>query len=374
MASLLKKTFAVVLAIGMVFTCLTVNAATEAPAINISTAYVNIADITDSSADVTLEVHTRNFDNIYGAQFTVQLPDGLELVSGSVTTKSGLAWTENSNYVVNGNDIKFLDVRTTKGFDVKFDVTVPKASGVSEDYMVAITDSTFIDENEAIIDNVSVGYGEVIIQATESQPITGTTDGYFIPYGSVTSGDGFAEKNENGDFINGGTVVSSFKLPAAEVGVTTFGVSEKAADTNIDAGVQFGSYVIDVEDGKSYGTLVSMGNFADFKAAFIGKYGSEKAFYDRIVELCRHYLTGDNAGKTLKLSYGAGDDEYVKVACVDQSKHMWKSETMGHLQYALRVTNPTVGRQYSAIGYCNNGTSYTYSEEVQSYTYTGAAQ
>ncbi|MBQ8202960.1 MAG: hypothetical protein IJZ75_01590 [Clostridia bacterium] len=361
MASLLKKTFAVVLAIGLVLSCLTVNAAAAAPTINVTTDYINY----DAAANtaVSVDIYTENFDVIYGAQFTINVPTGFTDIS--IANNSGLTWTENSNYKIDGNTIKFVDVRVSNGFNITLNATCTDATAVEALNFVTITDTYFIDANEAEYTAVVVNLGGFSV--TNHEPSTPVVpekvEGYFIPFGSVTNNGEYVTKNEDGTFAAEGETVSYFRLPGEE-GVTTFGVSEKVADDNYAAGVQFGSYAIDTT-GKTFGTIVVSGDLDAFKTAYAASFADDKAFYNRFVELCSAY-----SGKTLKLGYGT-EDAYIKVACVKRTTYMWKG-TVGeseHRQYALRVINvPETSAMYYAIGYNTaDGTNYSYSETVQKY-------
>ncbi|MBQ6714727.1 MAG: hypothetical protein IJN15_04165 [Clostridia bacterium] len=354
MASLFKKTFAVVLALAMVFTCLTANAASEGTSVNVSTAYSS-----DISKPVTVELHTKNFGTVYGSDLTITLPTGFTVVNNVVEVKSGFEWVKDSNYVVNGNVIRFLDVRTTEGFDVAFDVNIP-AETEEGTYPITVT-GQFVDAYEAAC-TVTKNAGAIVVRINTTSPVTGTTEGYFIPYGSVTSDGGFVDKNEDGSF-DSGKVGKSFKLPEASIGVTTFSYSVKEEDENdkYEPGVQFGSYAVDTAD-KTYGTLVVMGDFDDFKSVYASM--ELTAIYNRLASI---YNQNTPADGTLKVRYAAG--KTITIALVAQTKYMWKGTVNGvaHLQYAVRVTNP-IPRTYTSVAYNIANDVYTFSKESSAYT------
>lgn len=358
MASLFKKTFAVVLALAMVFTCLTANAVSDVPSVNGSAAFADKAGTT-----VTVEVHTNNFGAVYGSDITITIPEGFTYAS-DVTVKEGNAWVKDSNYVVNGNVIRFLDVRTTKGFDITFSVNVPEETADGE-YPVTI-EGTFVDAYEADY-NVKTTAGKIVIRTNTDTPVEAPSEGYFIPYGSVTSEEGYVTKNEDGTFSNG-AVVSAFKLPEASIGVTTFGssVKNKDEDKNIDPGVQFGSYAVDTAD-KTYGTLVIMGDFVDFKSVYSSM--DEVAIYKKLASIYTNNKPAD--GGTLKVRYA--ENKTVTIALVAQTKYMWKGTVNGvaHLQYAVRVTNPKP-RTYTSIAYNISNDVYTFSKEASAHTVEAA--
>lgn len=371
MASLFKKTFAAVLAIAMVVTCFTVSAADVAPAINVTSAYV------ESGANTAeVDIYTENFGSIYGSQFTVTLPKNYSVSSIKNNAENDLDWVENSNCQISGNVIKFLDVRTNKGFNVTVNVTVPAgASGINE---IVVNNTYFIDSNEAEYEGVVINSG-VISVATPVVVPEGKTetviaqDGYFIPYGEVTvevdGKDEYVDKNKNGSFtVTGSTTYTQIKLPSAEVGVTTFGTGEKDTDIFGEAGIQFGSYAINAA-GKNFGTLAIKGNFADFKAYCKANDMTDKAIYDRLVSLYNDKEKNPN-GKSIGVKYG--NDQKISVLCIAQRKYMWYSVddngVVNHLQYAARITNPVEGETYSGIAYSYSEDAYTFSKEVKDIT------
>ncbi len=369
MASLFKKTFAVVMAVALVFTCLTVNAASEGTSINVSTAYSS-----NISETVTVELHTRNFGAVYGSDFTIKLPDGFE-VATDVQVKSGKSWDKDSNYVVseNKNTIRFLDVRTTEGFDISFGVAIP-AGKPDDTYEISIINGTFIDAYEADY-SVKTSVGAIVVRTDTNTEFDGTTEGYFIPYGSVKDDSGkFVDKNEDGSFDNG-VVSKSFKLPEASVGVTTFGASSRPADEDkgISKGIQLGSYAVNTV-GKKYGTLMIMGDdttgtgtYADFRAA--QSHLTDEQIYSKLAEM---YFNAKPSDGTIKVTY-ANKTKYIIVGCVAQTKYMWKGEVnkVPHLQYAVRAINPGETRTYTAVAYNyaedSEGTlsAYVFSKEIK---------
>ena len=354
MANLFKKSFAVIMAIALVFTCLTANAVSDVPSVNGSAAFADKAGTT-----VTVEVHTNNFGAVYGSDITITIPEGFTYAS-DVTVKEGNAWVKDSNYVVNGNVIRFLDVRTTKGFDITFSVNVPEGTADGE-YPVTI-EGTFVDAYEADY-NVKTTAGKIVIRTNTDTPVEAPSEGYFIPYGSVTSEEGFVTKNEDGTFSNG-AVVSAFKLPEASIGVTTFGSSVKEEDALAATGVQFGSYAVDTAD-KTYGTLVVMGDFNHFKSVYSSM--DDVAIYNRLASLYNNNTPDDG---TLKIAYRVGEVKYtITIALVAQTKYMWKGTVNGvaHLQYAVRVTNP-MPRTYTSIAYNISNDVYTFSKEASAFT------
>lgn len=366
MASLFKKTFAVVLALAMVFTCLTANAANEAPSISASTSYVDY----DKGTTVSLKVSTDNFDVIYGSDFTLTIPEGYRFVSIESDK-----WVKDSNFVVNGNTIRFLDVRTNAGFDFTLNLNMTESAEVLSD--VGLAANMFVDAYEADYTGVVLNNG--VISVTNAPVTDGTTNGsieekpgYFIPYGSVIDAttDEYAAKNSDGTFA-GGTTVSYFKLPTEEVGVSTFAVSEVEEYNEYPSTIQFGSYAIDT-DSKNLGTIVIMGNYTEFRANKDDKYADDQAFNDYIMKLCDEYLINENAGKKLKIFYGDDGSKSVRIGRVKRTTYTWKGTegaVAGHRQYALRVVNIVKGTCYSAIGYSEVDGKYTYSANVQSKLY-----
>lgn len=371
MASLFKKTFAVVLALAMVFTCLTANAANEAPSISASTKYVD-----SKETAVSLKVSTDNFDVIYGSDFTITIPDGYKFVSitevGSAD-KDDDKWVEGSNFVVNGNTIRFLDVRTHEGFDFTLNLTKTADAAALSD--VEIAANMFVDANEAKYSSVVLNDGVISVTNTPvADGENGTIEdkeGYFIPYGSVVDAETgeYAKKNDDGTF-NAGSTVSYFKLPAAEVGVTTFATSEVEEYENYPETIQFGSYAIDT-DSKNLGTIVVMGDYTEFRKAKASSYADDKAFFDYIMNLCKEHLNGDNANKKIRIVYGEGENDFVRIGRVKRTTYTWKGKVgdSQHRQYALRVVSIVKGTRYSAIGYSEVDGKYTYSANVQSKLY-----
>ncbi len=377
MASLFKKTFAVVLALAMVFTCLTANAANEAPSISASTSYVDY----DEGTTVSLRVSTDNFDVIYGSDFTITIPEGYKFVSitevGS-DDKNDNKWVKDSNFVVDNdtNTIRFLDVRTHEGFD--FTLNLTKTAGAAALSDVEIAANMFVDANETNYSSVVLNNGVISVTNARVDEAPVAREGYFIPFGSVKDKDGgYAIKDEKGDFAEG-TTVSYFKLPTEEVAVTSFAVAESAEKIYgegdnaviVPEGIQFGSYAIDT-DNRNLGTIVIMGDYTEFRKAKASSYADDKAFFDYIMNLCKEHLNGDNANKKIRIVYGEGENDFVRIGRVKRTTYTWKGEVGGsqHRQYALRVTNPQANTRYSAIGYSEVGGKYTYSENVQSVEY-----
>ena len=368
MASLFKKTFAAVLAIAMVVTCFTVSAADATPTLNVATTYVGAGD---SSAVVNIS--TENFGAIYGSQFTVTFPDFVTV--DLVETNDGLVWENNSNYKVDGNTLKFLDVRTNQGFDVSVNINFAANThgGVHD---VVVSESYFIDSNEAeydgvVINNGALSIASTVIVETEDPVIVNSEEGYFIPYGEVTvkvdGKDEYVDKNEDGSFtVTGDTTYTQIKLPSEEVGVTTFGTGEKLVEDKFGpAGIQFGSYAINAA-GKEFGTLAIKGDFAGFKA-YCKAYGmSDKDIYDRMVS----FYNDHNEGSSVGMKYDG--NKKISVLCIAQRKYMWYSEDangdVNHLQYAARITNPEEGTTYSGIAYSYIEDAYTFSKEVKDIT------
>lgn len=370
MASLFKKTFAAVLAIAMVVTCFTVSAADVAPAINVASAYV------ESGANTAeVDIYTENFGSIYGSQFTVTLPAGYVATSIVNNAEGDLDWVEDSNCKISENVIKFLDVRTNKGFNFTINVTVPEeASGVKE---ITVDNTYFIDSNEAEYEGVVINDGVISVAKAVEVPegetsITVESDeGYFIPYGDVTvkvdGKDEYVNKNENGSFtVTGNTTYTQIKLPSKEVGVTTFGTGEKDEDIFGEAGIQFGSYAINAA-GKKFGTLAIKGDFAGFKAYCKANGMTDKAIYDRMVS----FYNDHNEGSSVGMSCNGGKIK-ISVLCIAQRKYMWYSlddnGDVNHLQYAARITNPEEGVTYSGIAYSYIDDAYTFSKEVKDIT------
>lgn len=386
MANLFKKSFAVIMAIALVFTCLTVNAASEGTSINVSTGYATAADAKANT--VTVELHTKNFSAVYGSDFTITLPaeSNLTFVKNGdayVVVNSGKNdWAENSNYVVGADSksIRFLDVRTTKGFDFKVFVNVP-AGTAADTYEINVVKGAFIDSYEADY-SVKTTAGAVVVRATNTE-VSGTTEGYFIPYGSVETETGsgvFVKKNEDGTF-DSGAVAKSFKLPEASIGVTTFGASSRPADVDngISKGIQLGSYAVNTA-GRKYGTLMIMGDDAAVSGTytqFRERYSnlSDEQIYNRLASL---YFDANPADGTIKVNYkdSEGVSKYLIVGCVAQTKYMWRGTVneVPHLQYAVRavVDDATKAtRTYTAIAYNyaeNNAediASYVFSKEIK---------
>lgn len=385
MASLLKKTFAAVLAIAMVVTCFTVSAADAAPSINGSTGYIDF----NKPGEVSVTFSTENFTAIYGSQFSITIPDGFGFVNIETKDPEGVEWVKDSNYVVKEVEekdvITFLDVRTDKGFDITLTMNCADTSAVNAVNDVTIANELFIDSNEATYDGVVINAAAVSVTNQEydvpSVPVD--KDGYFIPYGSVitdkdvNNNPTYAQKGEEGSYTTAGTTVSYFKLPKEEVGVTTFGVSENSEEysyaredgkvVTVPAGIQFGSYAIDT-DGKTFGTIVVSGDLDAFKKHYAENFTSDKAFYDRFVALC-----AENG--TVSLGYGENANNrykhYIKVACVERTTYLWKGTAgavAGHLQYALRIINHKQDGKYYGIGYNTaDNVNYNYSENVQKY-------
>lgn len=369
MASLFKKTFAAVLAIAMVFTCFTVSAADVAPALNVATTYVGAEE-----SHAVVNISTENFDAIYGSQFTVTFPDFVTV--DLVDTNDGLEWKNNSNYKLDGNRLKFLDVRTNQGFDVSVNISFAPGSNGGV-YDVVVSDAYFIDSNEAEYDGVVINSGVISVAKAVEVPEGATSitvesdEGYFIPYGDVTvkvdGKDVYVNKNENGSFtVTGSTTYTQIKLPSKEVGVTTFGTGEKDTDIFGEAGIQFGSYAINAA-GKNFGTLAIKGNFADFKAYCKANGMTDKDIYDRMVS----FYNKHNKGSSVGMSCNGGEIE-ISVLCIAQRKYMWYSlddnGDVNHLQYAARITNPVKGVTYSGIAYSYIEDAYTFSKEVKDIT------
>ncbi len=357
----MKKTLALLLCLAMLFTALSVNVfAAETPAISV------ITHESSETGETTFAVELANFDSLKGFDLVVTATGGIEIVSASaVGTKTALA--ANENYTIS-DDKKTLHVVELTTATAGAIITVK--ANVTDDATIAVTASKLAKSGTELYatSTYEVKAGEVAayVAPTTATQNDGTvavpTDGTFVPYGAVFTGEAtdpsFVAKNDDGTFTVAaeGTTVKTFKKPIGNFG--TFGISDSLNGT----AKQFGNYAENYNSANKYGTLIIVGDWATFRDYYLANSAySDSELTAKIYNAYRNAIEGYDFVK-----FTAGTTE-IKVYDVAQFNWMWKSESI--LEYAVRVSGLAEGETYSAVAYCvDTNNAVTMAKDIKSFT------
>lgn len=367
-----------VLATATAFSCaLTVSAA---PTITLDNSTMP-AKAVEGKATATLTLSSKDFEDVTGAKIKIELPEGITLDSAEITDGT---WTKDQDYRVSGNTVTLVDVfnlgdDTATDLSLNLEVTV---SGAKIDNYAIKVSGEYADTKVDQVYNInSASEGTLVISKAENKldvtaaasEINGLeTEKYFIPYGGVFYKDTnnkyqYCDKTGLKEFTlpeTGEVSVLKCKLPAAGKDVTTFGLAKKDADPSAEKeydkqnGLQFGTYA-NKEVGKSYGTLLIMGDYNAFKTA-VGATSDNALMQDIVAK----YDAQNKPGQAVTFNK---DGKTITVKKVAQTKNMWSNNK--YLQYAIRVIGLKSGKTYTAAGYSYDSTAtekYNFSAEVQS--------
>ena len=388
-----------VLATATAFSCaLTASALNPTPSItvdnNLMAATVKEAD-GKKTVTATLTLSSKNFEDVRGAKVKRALPKDLKVTKATIVDKNKTL-IENVDYKIDGNTVTLVDVfnigDAPKDLSFNLKLTVSGNNLNMENVPITVS-GDFADTKVDVgnkIDNAGTGTLKITKEAktfnVKAQAEAHISDilggeGYFIPAGGVYSFNEdtkkytyYAKKNDGTFNLDtaGTNEVSVLKcpLPADGKDVTTFGYSPIKADTygehfydKYDS-LQFGTYA-NKGTGKTYGTLLIMGDYNSFKA-FLKENDEEvmKAIakkYDATVENSNNTV---KQGDAVTFKYNSGNNK-ITVKKVAQNKKMWENEN--NLQYAIRLYKLVGGRTYTTAGYSYNATDkYNFSAEVQS--------
>ena len=364
----MKKLLAVLLAVVMLFSVATICSSAE------ETAKVTI--VTNKGSAVNADVSTyftvkfANFGEIQGADVTITADQNITLEDINVTGFP--AANEGNNYsktTVDGvTTVRFVDLTNGASGKITFKATVPSPAP-AEDPIIKVVgkyaqNSTTLFEVAAPADGIfeltkviaATKTGETAAGQEVAVDFDGTKK--FVPQGAVYVNNGndtysFAEKQTNGTFkatAAGNYEYKVYDIPANKI--ATFGVSDDPEDKTK---LRFGNYsalnAADVE----HGTLVFEGNWLALKNLYIqnGFTVQElvKAFYEAVTA-----KLAANPSAT-HVTYTVGSDK-INVYRFKQTRYMWKDDTNGILEYAIRLRNVQEKTTYTGVAFsvANDGT------------------
>ena len=379
----MKKTLALLLCLAMLFTALSVNVfAVENPSVTIVTNSVS------ADGDTSFAIKLTGFESLKGLDMTVTATGDIKMLSASALNFKDfdsdeiIKIAEGTDYVIS-KDGHTLDIVGLQK-DVKGDI-ITVAAKVTGTATIAVTACDLAKSGSELYTAVTAATIAPVSIAPYVKPVSVTVpaipvgqqtvkieqsaagEGYFIPYGSVyTVKDGvynYKSKDEYGKFdVTADTIVQAFKLP--EDGFATFGVSDSAVEEE-DA-KQFGNITTSYTKDKKYGTLVFIGQWEAFKDYNLSQKGySEKVLVEKLYAA---YNAANPDGKYTFVSFKSGD-AVIRVYDVAQKNWMWKNETDGILEYAVRVYGLVDGSEYAAVAYNIDGETVNFANGVKSVSY-----
>lgn len=341
---------------------------------------------------VTLSLKATEFGDVAGADLKLTLKGDISLDSANVTitnNATGQSWNleKESNYTVSGNTLKIVDVFNMTGAPTATDLDLRVVLKFNGDVNIGRyafdCNATLVNESEQTITPAGVTMGKLVIgKKTETITGNGTATDYdvndcFLPYGSVSEGDTYLVKDQEGKFtFNGDKEVTRFIVPDTNEAVTTFGASKGTVNDSKNA-IQFGSYANNVKSGDSFGTLLiaptDTGNFDDVIKYYKNNtdYKTVEAILNRFAQL----LASAENNKLYTIKYNKGAQK-IKVAKIPQNNYMWRNGDKDYtkLQYAVRLvgldTSDAQSVEYTAIGYSVNAGIYNFSTEIKSASYS----
>lgn len=390
------KLLTAVLSTVTALSCALTAAALTAPTLTLQGNETSPATLENNSAKANLTLKASEFKDVAGAKLTLTLPTGITLDNATVTdTATENKWDLKSgeNYAVKSNTVTLVDIfnmdgATTKSaLELNLEFTV---TGTIGKYEIAVS-GDFADVAEDLKTNTATGIlviGREKATYTKDDIKTSVKEGEFIPaYGAYTVVNGeytYYDKDLNGniDFTGEGTVnVLKCKLPAPEIGITTFGASKSTfADSFANNTIQFGSYA-NFSSSNSYGTLLIVGDFNDMVNYYLtDKSATYKTAEDVVARVMK--LINDNSianANYVKFTYDKTNSKYVHVAKIARKTYMWRNadteEDSSALQYAIRVHDISAAHKntnYTAIGYSVDGSNnYKFSTEIKTATLAG---
>ena len=364
----MKKVLAIILSIAMLFGVLAMNtfAATTTPKVTVDSTNVLAGE------NQTFTITLSDFSEVAGMDIDIVADANANLKS--VAADNDLKLVENTNYTVS------TDKKTIKIVELmpkKETITLTVTADFSAAAKITVT-GELAEDGKTLFAPVVNETGSITIKATasdkveiaegeESKTLTASSDKYFIPYGSVYSGDdanaNHIEKNTDGSFtLTAGTsyTYTQFLKPAS--GIMTFGVSDTTVKDS--KAVQFGTYCDATTTDR--GTLVIAGDVTQLIQQFNGKL-SNAALAKKLLEIYNTYnAEGDYTNVKMKFNSGANEVRVYKVA---QTKYYWANNedtsAATVIEYAVRAYNVTDDEDYAAIGYFTKDGTTTFADTIK---------
>lgn len=362
----MKKVLAIILSIAMLFGVLAMNtfAATTTPKVTV--------DSTDVLAgeNQTFTITLSDFSEVAGMDIDIVADANATLKS--VAADNGLDLVKGTNYTVSDDNktIKIVELMpkvatvkltVTADFSAAAKITVTGELAENGETLFApvVNETGSITIKEKADGNVAVDEGE------ESKTLTASSDKYFIPYGSVYSGDdanaNHIDKNTDGSFtLAAGTsyTYTQFLKPAS--GIMTFGVSNATIKVDeADTGaLRFGTYCSKSKTG--LGTMVIAGDVEEFFAKFNASL-TDKEIAERINSV---YVANNPEGKyaVVKMNFNNNANQ-VRIYKVAQTKYMWDGTDA--IEYAVSVYNLESDDKCAAIGYHTVDNASVFSDTIK---------
>lgn len=370
----MKKILAVILSVAMLFGVLAVNTFAD------DTATPKVSIVTNQGAPVekgTTTYFTVRFDNfstIKGIDVEIKVDQKLTL--NSVETSGFPTAEDNENYTKSitdtGCSVRFVDLtNATKNARLNFSVTVPADYSASADPKITVS-GKYADSGKTLFDIETPAAGTFEIKreitATEvgsSNTVTAPAD-KFIPYGGVYKQDGnnitYADKNADGSFSvsESGYVYQSYDVP--ENKITTFGASD---DLTVTDAIKFGSYSELYSADAEHGTMVIEGDWNALSNYYIKRGYTVQQFIKSLYNKTKAILAENENADYVYYTLGS---ETINVYLFAQNKYMWRNESTGILEYAVRLHGIQNDQTYTAVAYAEKDNTLTISNEVKSVT------
>mgnify|MGYP003306487670 CR=1 FL=1 len=358
----MKKTLAIILTLVMIFGIVAFNTSAEETAAEPTVTIVtNKGSAVDEGTETYFTVRFDNFSEIKGIDVEITADKAITL---STVESSGFksAAGENVNYTQSNNGdvhtIRFVDLLTQGnariifGASVDVDTITDPVINITGKY--ALDGKTFFKEDLPASGTFEIkrGIASTDVQgATEETPKTITPESNkFIPQGSVYKKISeneyvFADKNTNGEFIitEEGYQYDSFDIP--ENKITTFGASDGlTADTSL----KFGSYSELNKAGTTHGTLVFEGEWLELKNYYIKNGYTVKQF---VAALYKDVAAKLDANPSASFVYYKVNGKNINVYRFKQKNYMWKDDTNGILEYAIRLHGIKENTTYTGVAF-----------------------
>lgn len=363
----MKKVLAIILSIAMLFGVLAMNtfAATTTPKVTV--------DSTDVLAgeNQTFTITLSDFSEVAGMDIDIVADANATLKS--VAADNGLDLVKGTNYTVSDDNktIKIVELMpkvatvkltVTADFSAAAKITVTGELAENGETLFApvVNETGSITIKEKADGNVAVDEGE------ESKTLTASSDKYFIPYGSVYSGDdsnaNHIDKNTDGSFtLTAGTsyTYTQFLKPAS--GIMTFGVSNATikVDEADTSALRFGTYCSKSKTG--LGTMVIAGDVDALLEKFAPLSLSDKEIAERLNSV---YTSSNPDGKytVVKMNFN-GSENQIRIYKVAQTKYMWDGEDA--IEYAVSVYNLEQNDKCVAIGYHTENNASVFADAIK---------
>ena len=197
---------------------LTAAAAGTTPTITLQGNETKPAAVSAANETAELTLSVSNFRDVAGADLEITLMNGNAVPTGitvSGVTANGISLTENSNYVLNGNKLKIVDVfnmdnTTTDNFTIGITFTLTSDANIGR-YDFSTSKIRFVDKDENDIINgtaseLNATLGKLVV-GKKTETVTGEgLKSYddtmqFLPYGVLTDSNGkYLDKDVDAKF------------------------------------------------------------------------------------------------------------------------------------------------------------------------------